>query len=194
MAKKPEGSTSLAQQELDKASQQFDAFDDQIKSMTMDRMNTAPLQETEQQTKIAKSDIEKSNDVYLKPFKSIGSREKFNENYREEYNHAVEYVQFIAENKEIIGETIELWTKPFAGMPAEFWKVPVNKPLWGPRHLAERIKASRYHRLVMQQTTQGSDGFGQYYGSMAVDTAVQRLDAIPVDTKRKSIFMGSKVF
>jgi len=79
-------------------------------------------------------------------------------------------------------------------MPAEFWKVPVNKPIWGPRHLAERIKGCRYHRLVMSETVStGSDGVGQYYGAMAVDTTIQRLDALPVSST-KSVFMGAHSF
>jgi hypothetical protein len=100
----------------------------------------------------------------------------------------------IAENKEIIGETIEIWTRPYGGMPAEFWKVPCNKPVWGPRYLAEQIKRAHYHRLTMQENRiVGSDGMGQYFGSMAVDSTIQRLDAMPVST-RKSLFMGSSSF
>jgi len=34
---------------------------------------------------------------------------------------------------------------------------------------------------------------GQFYGSMAVDTTIQRLDALPA-TKTKSIFMGAHSF
>jgi len=34
---------------------------------------------------------------------------------------------------------------------------------------------------------------GQYYGSMAVETTVNRLDAIPV-SDRKSVFMGASGF
>jgi len=185
---------SAGEKELDKCEKQFKEFDNQVQSMTLDRMNQAPKLEVENQTKMAQVDIDKSNSLYLKPFKSIGSREKFNEDYRSDYNHAKEYVNFTAENKEIIGETIELWTKPFAGMPAEFWKVPVNKPVWGPRYLAEQIKKAYYHRLTMNQhTTTGADGMGQYYGAMAVDSIVQRLDAIPVSS-RKSIFMGANSF
>jgi len=183
--------TSAGQKELDKAEKQFEAFDNQVKDMTLDRMNMAPKAEQEAQTKLSQVDIDKNNNNYLKPVKSIGSREKFNEDYRKDYNYAKEYVNFTAENKEIIGETIEIWTKPFAGMPAEFWKVPVNKPVWGPRYLAEQIKKAYYHRLTMQQTVgTGQDHLGQYYGAMAVDSIVQRLDALPVST-RKSIFMGA---
>lgn len=186
MAKTP------AETELAKAEKQFEAFDQNIKDLTMDRMNQAPKQETE--FEISQKDIQKSKDIYLKPKKSIGSREKFNESYRKEYEYAKEYVQFIAENKEIIGETIDIWTKPFAGMPAEEWDVPTNKPVWGPRYLAEQIKRKYYHRLVMQQNQiVAQDGMGSYYGSMAADTTIQRLDAHPVNT-RKSIFMGSGAF
>jgi len=193
MAKKPDV-TSSGQQELDKVEKQFEEFDSQVQSMTLDRMNMAPKLDVEPQTKMSQTEIDKNNSNYLKPFKSIGSREKFNEDYREEYNRAKEYVNFTAENKEIIGETIELWTKPFAGMPAEYWKVPCNKPLWGPRYLAEQIKRAFYHRLTMNQhTSTGADGMGQYYGAMAVDSIVQRLDAIPVSS-RKSIFMGANAF
>lgn len=193
MVDKPKATTSLAKQELDKAEKQFEAFDNQIKEMTLDRMNVAPKEDSEPQTKIAQRDLDKHKDVYLKPSKSIGSKEKFNEDYRSDYNFSMEYVNFIAENKEIIGETLEFWTKPFAGMPAQYWQVPTNKPLWAPRHVAERIKGCKYHRLVMQQTPTNSDGYGQYYGTMAADTTIQRLDAIPA-TKTRSVFMGANSF
>lgn len=184
---------SAGQQELDKAEKQFDAFDAQVKEMTMDRMNAAPKQETEEQTKLSQKDIEKSKDIYLKPKRVISCRDKFNEDYRTQYNYDKEYVQFIAENKEIIGESIDIWTRPYAGVPAEEWEVPVNKPVWGPRYLAEQIKRKCYHRLIMQEKVTHSEGMGQFYGHMAVDTTVQRLDARPVST-RKSIFMGGNSF
>lgn len=194
MTPKPTPQTSLAEKELDKAAKQFEAFDDNLKEMTKDRLDKAPTRETEPQNRLSQNEIDKSKEVYLKPAVSIGPREKFNENYRKDYEFAMEFVRFIPENKEIIGETIELWTKPFAGMCAEFWKVPTGKPVWGPRHLAERLAGCKYHRFVMQQNTVlGADGLGQYYGSMAVDTTIHRLDAIPVSA-RKSIFMGATSF
>jgi hypothetical protein len=193
MTNKPKATNSLTEKELDKAEKQFEAFDNQVKEMTLDRMNMAPKTETEPQTKISSKELEKSKDLYLKPAKTIGCRDKFNERFRESYNFDKEYVQFIAENKEIIGETIELWTRPYGGMPAEFWQVPVNKPVWGPRYLAEQIKRCTYHRLVMQQTPTHTEGLGQFYGSMAVDTTVERLTARPVSS-RKSIFMGANSF
>ncbi len=184
---------SSSEQELERAQEQFDAFDQNVKSLTLDRMNEAPKEECESQVKLSQKDIAKSKEIYLKPYKTIASREKFNEKFREQYNFAKEYVHFTAVNNEIIGEELDLWTKPYAGMPAEEWKVPVNTPIWGPRYLAERIKGCTYHRLKMQQNTVGADGMGQYYGTMAVDTTVQRLDALPVSTK-KSVFMGAGGF
>lgn len=193
LTKKPKVN-SAAEKELDKCEQQFKEYDENIKSLTMDRMNQAPKEDVEPQTKIAQRDMDKMKEVYLKPYRTISSREKFNEKFRDEYNFRKEYVRFIAENKEVIGEDIDVWTKKFPGQPVEWWKVPVNKPVWGPRYLAERLKACSYHRLSMDQNTMVSqDGAANYYGSMVVDKTVQRLDAQPV-SDRKSIFMGASSF
>lgn len=190
MVEKPKMKNSESERQLDKAEAQFQAFEEDLKQMTLDRTNEAPKLESDQQTKISSKDLENSKDIYLKPSKSIGSKEKFNEKFRDEYNFQKEYVRFIAENKEIIGETIEMWTKPFAGMPAEFWQVPTNKPIWGPRYLAEQITKCKYHRFVMQDNVVENNNMGKIYGQMAVDTTIHRLDALPIST-RKSIFMGS---
>lgn len=189
MAEKPKSLTK----ELAQADEQFKAFDNNIKEMTLDRMNEAPKQDCEPQNKLSQREIHNSKDVYLKPFTVIGSTEKFNEKFREDYNFAKEYVQFIPEHKECIGDVIELWTKPFPGVGAEFWKIPTGKPVWGPRYLAEKLNRTRYHRFVMQNQVTNADGLGQYYGSMAVDTTIQRMDAVPVSS-RKSIYMGKSDF
>ncbi len=179
---------------MDKVEKQFESFDNEVKTMTMDRMNAAPKQEVEQQTKLSQNQIANSKDIYLKPVKTIGCRDKFNENYREQYEFAKQYVNFIAENKEIIGEELDFWTRPFGGMSAEEWKVPCNKPVWAPRYVAEQIKRKYYHRLTMNESTiVGSDSAATYTGSMVVDTTIQRLDAIPV-TKSRSLFMGATTF
>lgn len=190
---RPKTSNSAAEREMDKIEGQFKAFDAEVKSLTQDHMNKAPVHEAEQQTKLSQSQIEKSKDIYLKPHRAIGSKEKFNEKFREEYNFQKEYVHFIAENKEIIGEDLDIWSKPFPGLPAEWWKVPVNKPVWAPRYLAEQIKKCSYHRLTMKDTPTGGDGNTQYYGTMVADSTIQRLDAHPVGS-RKSVFMGAANF
>jgi len=191
MAEKPIPKSSLAEKELDKAQQQFEAYDSNIRSLTLDRMNMAPKQELEPSHNLSQKEIKKSQDIYLKPRRSIGSREKFNENYRAEYDFSKQYVNFIAENKMIIGEIIEMWTKPFPGMPAEEWAIPVGKPIWAPRYVAEQVKRAKYHIMTMNETvTNSSDHTGQYYGAMAVESIVQRLDAIPI-TGNSSIFMGA---
>lgn len=185
---------SLAEKELDKAEKQFEAFEQNIKELTLDRMNLAPKQDVEPQTKMSQKDIERAPGTYLKPEKSIAGRDRFNERFRAQYEYDKEYVQFIAENHEIIGDSIEIWTRPYGGVPAEFWRVPANKPVWGPRYLAEQIKRKFYHRLVMKENTvREVSGHGSYYGTMAADTTIQRLDARPVST-RKSVFMGSNNF
>lgn len=180
--------------DLEIAKKQFDEFDNNIKQMTLDRSNEAPKQEHEPQTKLSSKELNNSHEIYLKPVKTIGRRDKFNENFRNQYNFDKELVRFIAENKEILGEDLELWTGKYGGVPVEFWRVPTNKPVWGPRYLAEQIKNCKYHRFIMRDsvvTEQG--GYGQMYGSMAVDTTVQRLDAIPAKQVSR-VFMGASNF
>ena len=185
---------SNSQKELQKIDANARAYEESLTKMTLDNMNMAPKAASEPQKPLSQADIAKSNDIYLKPNRSISSREKFNEEYRDQYNHAKEYVHFMAEHKEIIGETIEIWTKPFAGMPAEFWKVPTGKPVWGPRYLAEQIKRAQYHRFRTEDNiVTGGSRDTQFYGGMIVDQVVQRLDAQPVST-RQSIFMGAQNF
>lgn len=195
MAEKPKAKSSLAEQELDKAQAQFENFDNQVKDLTLDRMRAAPLEEVEPQTKISQKDMERMRDIYLKPKRTYPSKEKFNERFRSDYDFAKEYVQFTAENKEIIGESIELTTKPFPGCPAEDWMVPVNKPVWAPRYVAERIRGCEYSRLEMDESTvAGGDAKTvQWCGKMVVDKRVARLTAVPV-SNRKSIFMGANGF
>jgi len=194
LTSKPQVSSGSAQRELDKAEKQFEKFNEDCNALTKDRMDAAPKQEIEQQTKLSQKEIDRSKEIYLKPFKTIGSKEKFDEKFRDEYTFQKEYVHFIAENNEIIGEDIELWTKKFPGQPAEMWKVPVNKPVWGPRYLAEQIKNATYHRLVMQDhVATSTDHMGTYTGSIVVDSVRQRLNAYPA-AQRRSVFMGASGF
>ena len=182
MVKKPD----VAEKELDKLEKQFDAYEKNIKDLTLDRMNSVPKEETEMQTKLSSKELAKSKDIYLKPKRRIGSKEAFNEKFTAAYEYDKEPVRFIAENKEIIGEQISIWTKPYPGIPAEEWEVPVNKPVWGPRYLAEQIKRKYYHRLKTDNSTiNGSDSNATYYGTLVVDTTVARLDAYPAMEEKK---------
>lgn len=192
--KKPKLSPE-AQRQLDVAETQFKNHEEQVNSLTLDRMNDSSVrrEESEPQNKIALRDMDKQKEIYLKPKRTISSNDKFNEKFRDEYNFKKEYVHFTAENKEVIGDDIDMWTKPFAGIPAEEWSVPTNKPVWGPRYLAEQIKKCSYHRLKSDQRTIGTEDGANYYGSIVVDSLVQRLDANPV-TSRRSVFMGSSSF
>ncbi len=176
--------------EIEKVEEQISSFESGIRSMNLDTMNLAPVEELEPQTKLSQNEIAKKKDIYLKPARSIGCKEKFNEDYRKEWEFAKEMVPFIAENHMVIGETIETWTKPFAGIPAQFWQVPVNTPVHGPRHLAEQINRCKHHFLEMKEkAVTGSDHMGEYTGQITASKTVQRLEAKPLTTN-KSIFMS----
>ncbi len=194
MTKKPVVN-SAGEKELQKIEAQFKEFDEGVQKLTLDRMNEKPVQEVEPQTKLSSKEIDKSKTTYLKPERIIADRQKFNEEFQKDWEFGREYVQFIAEHKELIGEVIELWTHPFGGKGAEFWRIPTGKPVWGPRYLAEQLRRRKYHRLVMEETSTpgnmiGSDGTASYYGKIVVDTTIQRLTAEPV-TDRRSVFMGA---
>lgn len=194
---RPKGN-SQAQKELDKAQAQFDKFDEEIKSLTQDEMAQAPLQEVEPQTKLTARDVKKSTEVYLKPHKTINPgcvpktgkmTDVFNEAFRSQYEYDKTYVRFIAENHEIIGESIDIWTRPYPGMPAEEWLVPVNKPVWGPRYLAEQIKRKCYHVLSMEDHKQtGTDHAGTYVGGIIAKSTRHRLDAQPAPEAQQVSF------
>lgn len=172
---------SYGQRELEKADQQFQKFDENVKKIgeVIANEQANPV-ESIPQVQLSQKDLEAAGDVYLKPKRQIMCREKFNENFRSQYDFDREYVRFLAENLEIINERIEIWTRPYPGIPAEFWEVPVNKPVWGPRYLAEQIRRKSYHRLVMEDRPTGSEGGMQFFGAMAVDTIKHRLNAHPL--------------
>ena len=184
---------SASQKELDKAEQNFNQFKESVENLTLDRMNEAKKEEVEPQTKLSARELSKTNTVHLKPVKTVSCKEKFNEAHREDYNYAAERVDFIAENNELIGQKIEIWTRPFPGMPAEYWEDVTNKSVNGPRYLAEQIKKCTYHRLIMQDAPTSVASEGTFYGTMIADTVKQRLDAHPVGN-RKSVFMGASGF
>lgn len=172
---------SESQKELDRAEKQFEAFEEQVKSLNVDEMNKAPKLELEPQTKISTREANKSDAPYIKPLRSINSKERFDERYRDMHTKAWEYIKCIVENNEILGEAIEVWTKKFPGDPAHFWKVPVNKPVYIPKLLAEQLSQCKYHRLSMDQSTiASSDGLGTFMGSMVVDNTKHRIDCRPV--------------
>lgn len=191
MAEKPKATSSQAEKELDRVEQQFKDFDANVKTLTQDAMNHSPVLETEPQVKRAQVDLAKMDYLVIKPHKTIGSKEPFNEKWRESYNFYKERVNIEAENLEVIGEVLDFWTKPYPGMPAEEWKVPVNTPVNVPRYVAERIDNCIYHELHMEQSTQTASGSeGTYFGGLAVKKTKHRLQAKPV-MKKTSLFMST---
>jgi hypothetical protein len=191
---RPKAASTLAEKEMDRLDENFKQFDENVKKLAEDSMTATKKEDVEPQTKLSQKEIERAPGIWLKPAKSLATGQKFNEKWRKDYEYMYEYVNFIAEHREIIGETIETWTKRFPGTNCDFWLVPTNKPVWAPRIVAEQIKRSSYVRIVMKEASRRSeDSMGTYYGELAADTVVQRLDAMPI-VARKSIFMGTSGF
>ncbi len=179
---------SEGQKELDRVEDQLSSFKDSMHE-ARDKSATLPIRETEPQTKIAQSDLNKSGVIYLKPKRTFPSKEKFNERFRDEYNYQREYVDFIAENKEVVGETIDFCIKKFPGMPVEEWEIPVNKAVSAPRYVKERIEDCSYTVFVTTDAATGSEGGMKYYGQMVAEQRRARLSAREVVNKPR-IFTG----
>lgn len=198
---KRRGRPPQVKEQLEQTEANFQSFEKNIKEMTHDRLNQAPHAEFEPQTKLSQREINKSAEIYLAPIRSIhamnpktGQGEKFNEKFRKEYEYRKQYVRFIVENHEIVGEKVEPWTKPYAGVPAEQWAVPVNKPIWGPRYLAEQLSKCHYHRIVMQEDKIVSgDGMATYTGSIEVHETRPRISARPAK-EETPVYMGASSF
>lgn len=182
--------TTTKSKEVERLQKSAEEFDQQVKDLTLDRMNQAPKEEVEPQTKLSSRQVADAQKIWLKPERKIPDNQKFNPKFEADWAYDREYVQFIAEHKEIIGETIDIWTHPYGGVGAEYWRVPTNKPVWGPRYLAEQIRKCNYHRLRMDQSVMTPNQMGSMFGAMVVDITVPRLTAEPVSSGR-SIFMGA---
>lgn len=180
------------QKELDRAQKDFDEFQDQVKEASKDAVNDNPVKEEEHQTqmssrelKFAKTPTIKCEKVIFPPRRKDGSAEKFNEQFRKEYEFKKEYVEFIAENIEIPGEMIEFWTKPYPGVPAQFWSIPSNTPVRAPRFVAERIEACNYNVLKMDEKEMGQEQGGiRYYGRLVTKDKKARLSARPIKSNK----------
>ena len=196
MAERPKAKNSEAEKEIEKAEKQFEAFEQNISDLTHDRLAAAPKLDVEPQTKLSQRERDRLPDMYIKPIRSYPSKEKFNERFRDEYNFMKEYVQSECENRESPGSVIETTIKPYPGCPAEDWRIPVNKPVWIPRYVDERINGSTYSRLEMNGDKEAENASGktvqtvEWQGKMVVDRKVPRLLSLPVNTRRH-IYMGN---
>jgi hypothetical protein len=182
--------TTVQNEELQKMQKQLDNFENQVKDLTLDRMNQAPNEEKKDPA-ISKKDLEKAGENYIKPTRWIADNQKFNPKFEGEWEYQKQYVKCIPTHNESRGDLIEFWTHPFGGKGAEFWQVPSDKPVWMPRYAAEQLTKCKYHRLRMEEKShRNSDHTGTYFGTMVADTTVQRIDCHPVNSQ-KSVFMGA---
>lgn len=181
---------SEGQKELNRAQEQFDNFQAQIKDFNpLDA--SKPVQETDPQTKLSTKQASQMDAPYIKPIRSVArtnfqnsksdSRTYWDEKHRQLRDEDWEYVRCIVENNEIIGEAVECWTAKWGCDPAHFWRVPVNKPIMIPRHLAVQLSKCQYHRLTMDNNyVREQNAIGTITGGVVVDVVKNRIDARPV--------------
>lgn len=181
---------SEGQRELEKVEGQINKFSESVSEARENRASL-PIQEAEPQTKKSQDEMSRSKVIYLKPKRTFPSREKFNEKYRDEYNRQSEYVEFIAENNEVKGESIDFCIKKFPGMSVEEWVVPVNKEVAAPLYVKERIQECGYTIFKTADSSTSSEGGVVYYGQMVAEERKSRLTAREI-SRAPRIFMGNR--
>lgn len=148
----------------------------EMSALTQDAMQDAPLHETEAQTQMSKREIEAYDAPLIKPTRSMPSSGKSLEKEKKMREDGWKYIKVIAENNEVNGEMIEFWLKKFAGDPVNFWQVPVNKPVYLPRHVAEHLSNRKYHVFKMQDRPMHEVQFGEPASKLVCQETRRRLD------------------
>lgn len=200
---------SKAQIDLEKAKENIDGFSakleehhDKFMSTKHDMTDSSSGKvASEPQHRLSQNEISNMSKIYLKPYKIAPCRDKFNEKFRADWEFKKEIVCFIAQHNELKGEEIDIVTRPMGGIDGMHWKVPTNKPVYGPRYLAEQIKKKSYIRYVAQNPNQARNAqenipighMGIDYTDMIGAEVVNRMDAFPV-TNSKSVFLSEKTF
>lgn len=179
--KKPKLASGFAQKEVDRVEAEFKAATDANASLTQDVMSKAPEKESDVEPFMPKRQILQAPVPRIVPTYSRSPNGKKKPEQDALRRRAWEYVQVICTNSEIASENLEFWHKPMiAGEECNFWQIPVNRPVFLPRHVAEHIKTRKYHRLVMQEEiTVEHTGFGEMKGKLVASHTVQRLDCTP---------------
>jgi hypothetical protein len=170
---------SLGEAQLQKAEQQLDKFTEEVKQLANSDSSPA-IKETEPQTKLSSKEVAKTDAPYIKPSRAIFSKEKFDEHYRTEYEEGKKYVKCIVENNEIRGDLVEAWVKKFPGTPAEFYQVPVNRPIYLPKMVADHLASRFYTRFMMADKSPNEIREGEPMQSMVAKEQIRRIDCRPV--------------
>ncbi|HEX5553450.1 MAG TPA: hypothetical protein VFX43_09400 [Chitinophagaceae bacterium] len=162
--------------ELESAAIAATKMQEQMSALTQDAMQSAPLHEVEAQTKMTKKQVEEYDAPVIRATKSMPSTGKALPQEAQAREDGWKYIKCIAENNEVVGEMIEFWYKKFSGDPIYFWQVPVNKPIYLPKHVAQHISDRKYHVMKMQSKPIHEVAFGEPMDRLVCQETRRRLD------------------
>jgi hypothetical protein len=177
---------SEGQKSLDRAEEVLSHFQSKTKEFNpFTGLNDISVDEP--QTKLSKQELAHTDAIWVEPIRSIkrpvGGKDKATVHFKEEWKPLHEkdweYVRCIVENNELIGEAVEVWTGKWGCDPAHFWKIPVNKPVMIPRHLAEQLSKCKYHRLKMEGGLEAAQESNFVNKRIVADHVVRRIDCRP---------------
>lgn len=162
--------------ELEQAIVNSDKMREDMSKITMDAVAGVPLAETDVQTKMTKKQIEEYDAPVIKPSKSMPSTGKPLDKEKAMREDGWKYIKVIAENNEVVGERVDFWHKKFAGDPIYYWEIPVNKPIYVPKHIAQHLSERKYHVFKMQDRSREGLQHGDYAQSLICQETRRRID------------------
>lgn len=152
---KPRLQSSEANREVERIDNQIKGIQEGIQKVASQDRASIPVAETEEQTKLSKKELTNYDAPVIKYVKAFADKAKLPEKWRAERDHDWELIKVVCENCEIVGEMIEVTTHKWPGDPWAFWQIPVNTPVYIPRHVAKQIHDCHYIRYV--QTDPNTD-------------------------------------
>lgn len=180
---KPKVQSPELKKEIDKLDTSLNAMHTEAKQDNDVSFIQTHNYDLEEQTKKSSRELSKENIIHLTPSKWLADGQKFNEAFRKDWEFAKMRVNFIAEHREMKGERVELWTHEFGGVGAEFWRVPVNCVVNGPRYLAEQMHKNGYKSKVMDEHALKdrltSENYNEDHVPFGKDVFKKRINAQP---------------
>lgn len=138
----------------------------QMNALTTDKINELAPKPVEQEVKLTmKQKAEAEGAIYIEPRRKLQSLGKLPEKWETMHKHDWEYVCGTFQPENIGGrantENFTFWFRKWPGDPDCMWEIPVNRPVYVPRMIAQHLsgekegftgmEAMKYHTFDMME-------------------------------------------
>ena len=174
---KPENISPEMRKEVEKIDLQMDATQANLAQINVD---TKPdIFQERKETPLTQKELH-SDAPYIKPSRRMAAVSKPKPEQEKLRKAAWEYIKCIVENYELRSESVDFWyTPPLSGEDTCEWIVPVNRPIYLPRMVAEHLATRSYNRIVMQ------DASHKFSGESRMGAQITPTELIAVERRRR---------